>query len=55
MVIIGLCDMLLHASDYDFLREAALLDNYNDWMQAVREFRLCRSMRVALRETETLA
>lgn len=41
--------------DEDFLREVARLDNYNEWMQAERELRLCRSLRVALRETETLA
>jgi hypothetical protein len=55
MVIIRLGNILLHAADDDFLREAARLDNYNEWMQAEREFRLCRSLRVALRETETLA
>ena len=55
MVIIRLGDILLHAADDDFLREATRLDNYNEWMQAEREFRLCRSLRVALRETETLA
>lgn len=55
MVIIRLGDVLLQISDDDFLREAALLDNYNEWMQAEREFRLCRSLRVTLRETETLA
>ena len=55
MVIIRLGDLLLHPADDDFLREAARLDNYNEWMQAEREFRLCRSLRVALREMETLA
>jgi hypothetical protein len=55
MVIIRLGDILLHAADDDFLSEAVRLDNYNEWMQAEREFRLCRSLRVALRETETLA
>ena len=55
MVIIRLGDILLHPADDDFLREAARLDNYNEWMQAEREFRLCRSLRVALREMETLA
>lgn len=55
MVIIRLGDILLQASNDDFLREVARLDNYNEWMQAEREFRLCRSLRVALRETETLA
>lgn len=55
MVIIRLGDILLKETDGDFLREAAQLDNYNEWLQAEREFRLCRSLRVALRETETLA
>ena len=55
MVIIRLGDILLQSVDDDFLREAARLDNYNEWMQVEREFRLCRSLRVALRETETLA
>jgi len=55
MVIIRLGDILLQGADGDFLREASKLDNYNEWMQAEREFRLCRSLRVALRETETLA
>ena len=55
MVIIRLGDILLKANNDDFLREAALLDNYTEWMQAEREFRLCQSLRVALRETETLA
>jgi hypothetical protein len=52
MVIIQLGDIQLHTDDDDFLREAARLDNYNEWMQAEGEFRLCRSLRVALRETE---
>jgi hypothetical protein len=55
MVIIRLGDILQRAADDDFVREAGRLDNYNEWMQAEREFRLCRSLRVALRETETLA
>lgn len=55
MVIIRLGDILLHAADDDFLRDAARLDNFNEWLQAEREFRLCHSLRVALRETETLA
>lgn len=38
MVIIRLGDILLLAVD-DFLREAARLDIYNEWMQAEREFR----------------
>jgi hypothetical protein len=55
MVIIRLGDILLQTGDDDFLREAARLDNYQDWMKAEREFRLCRSLRVAVREAETLS
>lgn len=55
MVIIRLGDIQLQPSDDDLLREVVRLDNYNEWMQSEREFRLCRSLRVALRETETLA
>lgn len=55
MVIIRLGDVLLQSTDERFLAEAARLDNYHEWMQAEREFRLCRSLRVALREMETLA
>jgi hypothetical protein len=55
MVIIRLGDIMLYTDADDFLREASKLDNYNEWMRAEREFRLCRSLRVALRETETLA
>lgn len=55
MVIIRLGDILQHTADDDFLREAGRLDNYNEWMPAERKFRLCRSLRVALRETQTLA
>jgi hypothetical protein len=55
MVIIRLGDIQLQAIDDDFLREVARLDNYNEWMQAERELRLCRSLRIALRETETAA
>jgi hypothetical protein len=54
MVIIRLGDIALQSSDADFLQEVAKLDNWNEWMQAEREFRLCRSLRVAVRETETL-
>lgn len=55
MVIIRLGDILLVSSDKDFMDEVARLDNYVEWLQAEREFRLCRSLRIALRETETLA
>lgn len=48
MVIIRLGDLLLLAADDDFLGEDARLDNYNDWVQAEREFRLChrKGMRI---------
>ncbi|MFQ6538810.1 MULTISPECIES: hypothetical protein [Aphanothece] len=54
MVIIRLGDIQLQQSDDDLLREVARLENYDEWMQAERELRLCRSLRIALRETETL-
>jgi hypothetical protein len=41
----------VHLADADLPREVARPDEYNEWMPAEREFRLCRS----LRETETLA
>jgi len=31
------------------------LGNYGEWMQAEREFRLCQSLRTAVREAETLS
>ena len=55
MVIIRLGDIQLHSADPDFLAEAAKLDNYGEWIKAEREFRLCRSLRVTLRETQSLA
>jgi hypothetical protein len=55
MVIIRLGDILQEETDANLLHEAARLDNYDEWIQAEREFRICRSLRVALRETETLS
>lgn len=55
MVIIRLGDIQLRTADNDFLAEAVKLDNYSEWIQAEREFRLCRSLRVTLRETQSLA
>jgi hypothetical protein len=55
MVIFRLGDVLDEATNAGFKREAARLDNYHEWMQAEREFHLCRSLRVTLRETQTLA
>lgn len=54
MVIIRLGDIALLTSDAEFCKEASRLDNYEAWVKAEREFRLCRSLRVALRETESL-
>ncbi|MGD8452541.1 MAG: hypothetical protein PVJ57_12040 [Phycisphaerae bacterium] len=55
MVIIRLGDILLESQDEVLLKEAARLDNFEAWMNAEREFRLCRSLRVAEREMTTLA
>jgi hypothetical protein len=33
----------------------AKLDNYGDWMRAEREFRLCQSLRAALREMKSFS
>lgn len=54
MLIVRLGDIQLQPTDDVVLREVARLVNYNEWMQAEREFRLCSSLRVALRETEAL-
>ena len=40
MVIIRLGDILIHAADDEFLREAALLDDDSDWTQTELPFRL---------------
>jgi hypothetical protein len=53
MVIIRLGDIML-CSDKEFVEEVGKLDNYSDWMRAEREFRLCKSLRAALSETEKL-
>lgn len=53
MVIIRLGDILI-CDDNDFMQEVMRLNNYGDWVQAEREFRLCKSLRTAVRETETL-
>lgn len=55
MLIIRLGDIQLHSTDSDFLGDVTRLDNFNEWMKAEREFRLCHSLRVSLREMETLA
>lgn len=55
MIILRLGDIGLIENDADFLAEAKKLDNDNEWIKAEREFRLCRSLRIAVRETETLS
>jgi hypothetical protein len=42
MVIIRLGDILLPENEAIFLGEVTKLDNYSDWMEAEREFRLCQ-------------
>ena len=54
MVIIRLGDILYLDGDQQFLDEVSKLDNFDGWYNAEREFRLCQSLRVAVRETETL-
>jgi hypothetical protein len=54
MVIIRLGDILYFNDDFTFLDGVAKLDNFADWHEAERQFRLCQSLRVAVRETETL-
>ncbi|MDN7177821.1 hypothetical protein M0D69_07260 [Caballeronia sp. SEWSISQ10-4 2] len=53
MVIIRLGDIRLKDED-ELLKEAACLGNYEAWMNAEREFRLCASLRKAIREMETV-
>jgi hypothetical protein len=53
MVIIRLGDIRLKDED-ELLKEAARLGNYEAWMNAEREFRLCTSLRGAIREMETV-
>src|SRR5271166_2957727 len=53
MVIVRLGD-IRRMPDDKFLDEVARLDNYEEWLKTEREFRLCQSLRVAVRETETL-
>jgi hypothetical protein len=55
MVIIRLGDILLPKNAHEFAEEVSKLNNYDGWVQAEREFRLCRSLRVALRETQSLS
>lgn len=54
MVILRLGDILLLKDDGKFLGEVSKLDNYHEWLEAERQFRLCKSLRVALSEAERL-
>lgn len=54
MVIIRLGDMLFKERDGDFVDEVKRLDNFNEWHQAEREFRLCESLRVTLADADHL-
>ena len=57
MVIIRLGDILLLVHDNkpaEFMGEVVRLDNYNDWLEAERAFRICASLRAAVRDTEDL-
>jgi hypothetical protein len=54
LVIIRLGDILLPENSDTFAAEVSRLDSYDDWIKAEREFRLCKSLRVALRETQSL-
>jgi len=53
MLIIRLGDILLVENQNNLLDETMRLDNYEGWLKAEREFRLCMSLRTALRETES--
>ncbi|MCX7790916.1 MAG: hypothetical protein N2378_09780 [Chloroflexaceae bacterium] len=52
MIILRLGDILRIADEAEFLKEVYGLENYTEWMKTERKFRLCQSLRVALRETE---
>lgn len=52
MIILRLGDILRIADEARFLKEVYGLENYTEWMETERNFRLCQSLRVALRETE---
>ena len=55
MIIIRLGDILMPVNEPNFVQEVAKLDNFDDWMRAEREFRLCQSLRAALREMQSLS
>jgi hypothetical protein len=55
MIVIRLGDILLPVNEPNFVQEVANLDNFGDWMRAEREFRLCQSLRAALREMKSFS
>lgn len=55
MIILRLGDIGLIENNAAFLDEARKLDNYDAWIKAEQEFRLCRNLRVAVSETEELS
>jgi hypothetical protein len=55
MVLIRLGDILLLPDGAEFVSEVARLDNYEEWMKAEREFRLCKNLRASFREMGTLS
>jgi len=54
MVIIRLGELVREQNDAKFLHETTALDNSADWVSTERAFRLCDSLRVAVREAESL-
>lgn len=54
MIILRLGDILRDPDESSFLGKVYELENYTEWMETERKFRLCQSLRVAVRETEGL-
>lgn len=55
MIILRLGDILRISDESTFLQEVYGLENYTEWMETERKFRLCQSLRVAVGETEALS
>lgn len=55
MIILRLGDILRISDEGAFLQEVYGLENYAEWTETERKFRLCQSLRVAVRETEDLS
>lgn len=54
MVIVRLGDILHILDTTVFFSEVMQLDNFDDWYQTERQFRLCAALRAAVAETQTL-